>query len=253
VLENRDLLGQSLRPGGVDVVEADDLEHGRSHEASHGRALEEPEYSDGHDSLPRHFPRPAPARGADVRAVDEGQPVEVDAEEEDEEETGEEGGQREADEGKGGGELIEEGVRAYGRVDADGKSDEEPQELGRAEHEEGGGEALHDEGGDIDAAHEGEAPVALEHGGHPADVADGNRIVQPELRAKVGPDLWGDIWICRELFEGIAGRQREHGEEDETDAQQGRDGDQEASEEVLGHCSARAGDQAGGPGPPKPA
>jgi len=60
-------------------------------------ALKEAEHRDGHDGLARHPPTPQRQPVAlDVRAVDEGQPVEIDAEEEDEEQTGEEGGQREA-------------------------------------------------------------------------------------------------------------------------------------------------------------
>ena len=37
---------------------------------------------------------------------------------------------------------------------------------------------------DVDAADEGEAPVALQHGREPAEVALPDRVVQPELRAQ---------------------------------------------------------------------
>src|SRR5574342_38259 len=91
VLDDRHALGQPLGAGGVHEIELDDIEHGRTGEARQGGALEEPEHRDRHDGLPRHFPYPAPARRPDIGAVDERQPVEVDAEEEYEEEPGEEG------------------------------------------------------------------------------------------------------------------------------------------------------------------
>src|SRR5262245_65754494 len=89
----------------------------------------------------------------------------MDAEEQDEEEPGKEGGQGEADKGEGGGDLVEDGVRPHGGVDADGQGHEQAQELGGAEDEEGGGQALQDEGGYVDAAPEGEAAVPGESGG----------------------------------------------------------------------------------------
>src|SRR5262245_23234256 len=92
----------------------------------------------------------------------------MDAEEQDEEEPGKEGGQGEADEGEGGGDLVEDGVWPHRGVDTDGQGHEQAQELGGAEHKEGGGQALHDQGGDVDPAYEGEAPVTLEHGGDAA-------------------------------------------------------------------------------------
>jgi hypothetical protein len=52
----------------------------------------------------------SPAGGGDVGAVDEGQPVELDREDQDEQQAGEEGRQREADEGEGVGDLVEQRI-----------------------------------------------------------------------------------------------------------------------------------------------
>src|SRR5258705_1463456 len=158
-------LGESLRPRGADVVELDHVEHRGAHEAGHGRGLKEAEDGDGHDGLPDVLPPPAPAGGADVGPVDEGEPVQVDAEKEDEEQPGEKRRQRKAEEGASGGDLVEEGVGARRRVDPDGDGDEEAQELRGADDEDGGGQPLQDDPVHVDAAHEGEAPVPLHHGG----------------------------------------------------------------------------------------
>src|SRR5205807_4385345 len=109
------------------------------------------------------------------------------------------------------------------------------QELSGAEHEERGGQALPDERGDVDPAHEGEAPVTLEHGRDPADVAHGDGVVEAELGAEVRADLGWNVGIGGELLERIAGSQCQDREEDQADTEEGRDRDEESSEEVLGH------------------
>src|SRR5262249_25821873 len=52
VLHDGRLLGESLGPGGVDVVELNYFEHGRAHEARQRGALEEAEDRHRHDGLP---------------------------------------------------------------------------------------------------------------------------------------------------------------------------------------------------------
>src|SRR6266581_6081099 len=88
---------------------------------------------------------------------------------------------------------------------------------------------------DLDAAHEGEAPVAAQHRGEPARVADRQRIVEAELRPEVDPHLGGDIGVGGELLEGIARRQRQDREENEADTEQHGDQDQESAYQVLRH------------------
>src|SRR5262245_23234257 len=70
-------------------------------------------------------------------------------------------------------------------------------------------------------------------------VTHGDRVVQAELRPEIRPHLRRHVGISGELLEGVAGGQGEDGEEDEADAQQRGDQDEEASEQVLGHRSAR--------------
>ena len=102
-----DALGEALGARGGHVVEADHVEHGRAHVARPARALEQAEHAHRHDRLPELLPLPAPAGRGDVGAIDEGQPVELDAEQQDQQQAGEERRQREADEGQRAGDLVE--------------------------------------------------------------------------------------------------------------------------------------------------
>ena len=157
-------------------------------------------------------------------------------EEQDEEDAGEEGGQREADEGQRGGDLIEDRVGPHGRQRPDGQRDQDAQQLRGAQHEERGRQPLQDQRVDVDAAREGEAPVTPQHGGEPAHVADGDGIVEAELGAQVHAHLGGDVGVGGQLLERIARRHGQDGEEDEADAGQDGNQDQEAAEEVLRHA-----------------
>ena len=69
-------------------------------------------------------------------------------------------GSEKPDEGQRGRDLVEEGVGPHRGVDADGQRDEQAQELGRAEDEQRGRQPLEDQRDHVDAADEGEAPVA---------------------------------------------------------------------------------------------
>ena len=62
VLDDRDVLGEPLGAGGVDVVEPDHVEHGRAHEAGEGGALEEAEHGHRHDRLARRAPSTSASR-----------------------------------------------------------------------------------------------------------------------------------------------------------------------------------------------
>ncbi len=114
----------------------------------------------------------------------------------------------------------------YGRtrgVRPDGQRDQDGQELGAAEHEEGGGQALQDEGVHVHPAHEREPPVAPEHGGEPAQVADEHGVVETVLGPEVGAHLGRHVGIGGQLLEGVARGQGQDGEEDQTDPEQDRD------------------------------
>src|SRR4029453_10553911 len=97
------------------------------------------------------------------------------------------------------------------------------------------GQPLHDERAHVDAAHEREAPVALEHRGEPAEVTHRDRIVEAELGAQVGPYLRRHVRVCGQLLEGIAGRQTQDGEQDEADPGQHWDHDQHPPDQILRH------------------
>ena len=228
VLQDHDALGEALGARRGDVVEADHVEHGRAHVARPGGALEQAEHGDRHDRLPEVLPVPAPAGRRDVGAVDEGQPVELDREHQDEEEAGEEGRQREADEGERAGDLVEERVGPRRRVDADRQRDQQRQDLRGADDEQRRRQALQDQRVDVDAAGEGEAPVALQHGGEPAHVAQVDGVVEAELGAQVRAHLGRHVRVGRELLERVARRQRQHREQHDADPEQARDRDQQA-------------------------
>ena len=100
VLDDDDALAEALGARRGHVVEADDVEHRGAHVARHRRPERQPEHRDRHDRLAEVLPEPAPAGLADVGPVDERQPVELDAEDQDQQQAGEEGRQREADEGE---------------------------------------------------------------------------------------------------------------------------------------------------------
>ena len=191
-------VGQALGAGRRHVVEPRHVEHGRAHVAGVGGGLEEAEHADRHDRLPDMPPEPAPARSPGTsRLVDEGQPVELQREDQDEQEAGEEGRQREAHEGERVRDLVEQRIGPERRVDADRHGDRERQDLRGADDEQRRRDALADQVVDVDAAGEGEAPVALHHGGEPAEVAHEDRVVEPELRPQRLAHLGRHVRIAR--------------------------------------------------------
>ena len=82
---------------------------------------------------------------------------------------------------------------------------------------------------------EREAPVALQHRGEPARVADRDRVVETELMTEVGADLGRHVGVGRELLERVAWRKREHHEQDERDSEQARNRDNKTTQDVLTH------------------
>ena len=176
-----------------------------------------------------------PADGAEIRAVDERQPVQIDAEHQDEEQPGEERRQREADERQRAGDLIEDRVGPRGGKDADRNGDQDRQDLRRADDEQRRRQPLQDQLVDVHAADEREAPVALRHRRDPAHVAHRHRVIEPELGAQSGAHFRRHGRIGGQLLERIAGRQRQHREQHDADAEQARDGDEEAPDQIVPH------------------
>ena len=196
-------------------------------------AWNRPSTGDRHDRLLEVLPEKLPAGGRDVAAVDEGQPAEVDAEEEDEDDAGEESRQREADEGDGAGDAVEPRVGLHRGQDAHRQRDQDRQHLRQADHDDGGGQPLPDELVDVDAALKAEAPVALEHAGQPQQVALPHRIVQAELLAQHHAHFGGHVRVGGQFLERVARRQRQHGEQHDADAQQAGHRDQQAAKDVV--------------------
>src|SRR5215469_16416156 len=89
VFDHDDALGDSLGAGGGDVVEADYLEHRGAHITGPGSALSETQHCYRHDRLFELLPIPVPSAGADIGPVNERQPVEINAEQQDEQQSGE--------------------------------------------------------------------------------------------------------------------------------------------------------------------
>ena len=85
---------------------------------------------------------------------------------------------------------------------------------------------------DVDAADEGEAPVALGHGAEPVEVAGPDRVIEAVLGAEGGLDGGGDVRVVGEFREGIPGGEGQEGEQDDADAEQAGDGQQDAAQEV---------------------
>jgi hypothetical protein len=75
----------------------------------------------------------------------------------------------------------------------------------------------------------------LRHFAQPAEIANGNRIIETEFLPKHRPHFGRHVRIGRQLLERVARRERQDREQDDTDAENARDGDQEAPEKVLPH------------------
>src|SRR5262249_48706951 len=201
-------------------------------------SLKQAEYGHRHRRLSDVLPVPLPAGGADVRAIYERQPIEVDAEDQNEQEAHEEGGQGEADKRQRAGDLIEDRIGPHRRVDADRQRDQQGEDLRGADDEDRRRQPLQDQGIDVDSADEGEAPLAVQHGGEPAYIANGDGIIEPEFHAQGGTHLGRNVGTGGKLAERIAGGEREHREQHDADPDEAGDRDQEAPEKIAAHFSS---------------
>src|SRR6266446_6649446 len=91
VLHHHHELGEPFGAGGGDIVEPDHVEDRGAHEARPRSALEQAKDGHRHQRLLEKLPVPPPPGGADVGAIHERQPVEINAEHQDEQNAGEEG------------------------------------------------------------------------------------------------------------------------------------------------------------------
>lgn len=196
-------------------------------------AWNRPQHGDRHDRLLELRHPPGDTRLAEVSAVDEGQPAQVDAEEQDEQHAGEEGRQRKADKGEGAGDAVEPRVGLDGGQHAHRQRHHQRQHLRQADDGDRHRQALQDQRVHVDAADEGEAPVAAHHVQQPVEVALPDRVVQPELCAQRHAHLRRHVGVLRQFLEGVARRQRQHREQDQADAQQAGQGDQQPPENVV--------------------
>ncbi len=181
------------------------------------------------------FPIPVPAGGGYIDAIDERQPAEIDAEDQDQQQAGEERRQRKADKGKGVGDLVEDRIGPHRGIDADRKCHRQCQELRRADHEQRGWNALQDQFVDVDAAGERKTPVAVQHRDQPVQIANEDWIVDPEFRPQRLPHFGRDIAVGGEFAERISRRQRQQHKENQADAEQAGKSDDQAPENVFSH------------------
>src|SRR5437660_1279621 len=84
---------------------------------------------------------------------------------------------------------VTTGMSALRSLHADRQRDQQRKHLRGADDEQRGGQALENELVHVHPAHEGEPPVAIEHGGEPAQVAHEDRVIEPELQAQRGAHL----------------------------------------------------------------
>ena len=202
--------------------------------------MEQPEDRYGHKRLADVLPQPAQSRRIDISPVHERKPVEIDAEHQDEEQAREEGRQRETDERQCVGDLVEERVGPCRGEYAYRQRDHQRQYLRRPDHEQGGRQPLQDQRVDIDAADEGEAPVALEHrAGASACNAWQTGSSRPNFARNAARTSGGIARVRRELLERVARRQRQHREEHDADPEQARNRDQQAPQKILAQGPGR--------------
>ena len=148
---------------------------------------------------------------------------------------GEEGGQGEADEAQPGEDVVEPGVLFGGGDDAERDRDQHRHHVGQPDHPERGRDAEHDQLRGRDPAGERVAPIALDVGRQPLEVAHVDRLIQAELLPNVLTDLDRNVRALGEVRERVAGRERQDGEDHEADHQDRRNGDQDAAHGIRGH------------------
>jgi hypothetical protein len=140
----------------------------------------------------------------------------MDREQQDHQQAGEEGGQREADEGQRVRDLVEDRIGPGRRVDADRQRDAQRQDLRGADRRDRGRQPLQDQVVDIDAAGEGEAPLALSIVSQRSS-APWTGSLRPKLARRCSRTSGGTAGLVAISRERIARRQREHGEQDHAD------------------------------------
>ena len=133
------------------------------------------------------------------------------------------------------GDLVEDRIGPHRGIDADRQRHRQRQDLRRADHEQRGRHPLQDQFVDVDAAGERKAPVALQHRGQPAQIANENRIVDPEFHPQRRADFGRNVGVGGEFAERVARRQRQQDEQNEADAEQAGEGDDQAPENVFSH------------------
>src|SRR5205807_3711495 len=101
----------------------------------------------------------------------------------DQQQPGEERRHGEANEGEGGGDVIEYRILLDSGEDADWQGDDQAAEVGHAHDGQGARNAQLDEVPDRNTAAEGKAPVAMGEGDEPLDVAHGPRLIESKRTA----------------------------------------------------------------------
>src|SRR5438874_1383005 len=154
-------------------------------------------------------PLPIEVTGLQIRVVDEREPAELDAEDDDEQEAGEECRKGKEHVRAGRREVVEEGVSTHGRDETDRDAEGDADDVGDADDGEGVGQPLRDELDHRRVTHERGPEVAGEHSLHPEDVADVPGLVESEGVADVLAGLGRDPGIGSELREWVDRCERE--------------------------------------------
>ena len=155
-------LRDPLAARGTHVIERQMFKHLGSDVPSQCRRIEECEDHDRHDRLLHLIDERREVPHLERRVVDEGEPVQVDAEQDDEEKAGEERRNREADEGERRREMVEDRIALHRRDHPDRNGEGDAQDVGDADHGKRVRQSLDEQIDHGKVAHEGVAEVALD-------------------------------------------------------------------------------------------
>ncbi len=204
-------------------------------------AWKEAKHHDRHDHLLDLGHETVPIRHLEIGVIDGRKPSQLDAKDNNEEQSGEKRGDGIADKRDKCADLVKDGILPNRRYHADRNGNKNGHDIGKADNPQGLRNPLHNQ---IDDRRSTAAPRDKTHRlvriknldsgrllqieqrfsneklPQPKCVLDRHRLVQPHCLTDHRADLRLDR--LRQRAGGIAGRQFEHGKDDETDDNQGR-------------------------------
>src|SRR3990172_4804592 len=243
VLADHDLLRKPLGARRLDVLLPDHFEHALPHVAREPREPAERGHRDRQDQVGPEVPLLLPeGQGLPVEVAEagDGQPAELDTEQDLQQDGEPEVRGGEAHEDGHGGDLVEDRVLAGRREDPDRHRQRQNDQHLDDVQEEGDGQALADLLEDRLAVGGGGA-AKVEHGDplQPVPVLDVERLVQAEFRLERLDDLGiylAEVRVDKEIKRPARG-ELDHEKRDEGDTDQEREGQREPSERVEEHLA----------------